>query len=208
MKYHIALFLLLISMCCSNSKKRDLPIYGRKEIKEILIDEKISYDTIDHKVKDFSFLNQDSLNVDNNTFKNSIYVADFFFTTCPTICPIMKNNMIKVYDYFENESNVKFLSHTINPDFDDVRRLKKYSNNLGVSSNKWHFVTGNIDSIYSIAKKSYMVTTIIDQDEPGGFLHSGTFLLVDKKRRIRGVYDGTDKAEMNKLINDIKILIN
>ena len=208
MKYNIAFFLILISMCCSNSNKRDLPIYGRKEIKEILIDEKISYDTIDHKVKDFSFLNQDSLNVDNNTFKNSIYVADFFFTTCPTICPIMKNNMIKVYHYFENESNVKFLSHTINPGFDDVGRLNMYSNNLGVSSNKWHFVTGNIDSIYSIAKKSYMVTTIIDQDEPGGFLHSGTFLLVDKKRRIRGVYDGTDKAEMNKLISDIKILLN
>ena len=120
----------------------------------------------------------------------------------------MKNNMIQVYDYFENDSNVKFLSHTINPDYDDVKRLNMYSDNLGVSSDKWHFVTGNIDSIYNIAKKSYMVTTIIDQDEPGGFLHSGTFLLVDKKRRIRGVYDGTDKAEMNKLISDIKILLN
>ena len=187
---------------------KKLPIYGRKEIKEIKINGETLFDTIEHTISNFSFINQEGNIVNNQTFKGSIYVADFFFTSCPTICPIMKTNLLDVYQYFEGNDEVKFLSHTINPIYDNVERLKSYSKKLDVNSNIWHFVTGNIENIYDLAKKSYMVSALEDSNEPGGFLHSGTFLLVDKKIRIIGIYDGTDKSEMKKLINDIKTLLS
>ena len=205
MRLFIVIF-LIISLSCS-TEKRNLPIYGRSEIKEINIDGKISLDTINHYIKKFSFYNQDSILVDNSTFNNSIYVADFFFTTCPTICPVMKNNMIKVYNRFINNKRVKYLSHTVNPDYDNVSTLKKYSDRLDVDSKVWHFVTGEIDDIYNTAKLSYMVSALKDENEPGGFLHSGTFLLVDQNRNIRGIYDGTDESEVNLLIKDIELLL-
>ena len=119
----------------------------------------------------------------------------------------MKSNLLKIYDHFENQNNVKFLSHTVNPEYDNVDILNKYSKNLCVNSKKWHFVTGDIEYIHETAKKSYMVTAMADSLEPGGFLHSGTFLLVDNKRRIRGIYDGTDKTEISKIKNDIETLL-
>lgn len=203
------LFITIIILCvfsCS-VEKRELPIYGRSEIIETNIDGIISFDTINHTIKAFKFYNQDSILIDNNTFNNSIYIADFFFTTCPTICPIMKNNLLKVYNQFENNENVKYLSHTINPDYDNIFTLKKFSDRLGVNSKIWHFVTGDIDEIYNTAKSSYMVSALQDENEPGGFLHSGTFLLVDQNRNIRGIYEGTDESEINRLIKDIEILL-
>ena len=186
------LFITIIILCvlsCS-VEKRELPIYGRSEIIETNNDGIISFDTINHTIKAFK-----------------IYIADFFFTTCPTICPIMKNNLLKVYNQFANNENVKYLSHTINPDYDNIFTLKKFSDRLGVNSKIWHFVTGDIDEIYNTAKSSYMVSALQDENEPGGFLHSGTFLLVDQNRNIRGIYEGTDKSEINRLIKDIEILL-
>ena len=200
-------FYILILLYSCNNYTKSLPIYGRPDIIENKTDNGISYDTIPHSVEDFQFLNQDSMIVSNLTFSNSIYIADFFFTTCPTICPVMKNNMIKVYEKYIDNSKVKYLSHTINPLYDNVEILSKYSDRLGVDSDTWHFVTGDLDEIYDIAKSSYMVTAIEDKNEPGGFLHSGVFLLVDNNRNIRGVYDGTDMSEVNRLINDIEVLL-
>ena len=200
----IILSFLLIS--CYKSHK-ELPIFGRKKIIEKKVNGLVTSDTIDHMVSDFKLINQDGDSISNKSFQNSIYIADFFFTTCPTICPIMKSNLLKIHDHFINNENIKFLSHTINPEYDNVERLNEYSKNLGVSSKKWHFVTGDINYIHEIAKKSYMVTAMEDSKEPGGFLHSGTFLLVDRERRIRGVYDGTDEAEISKIKNDIEILL-
>ena len=210
MKYNLLLIIVILVsiLSCSKKMNKKLPIYGRKEIKKIKINEETLFDTIEHTISNFSFINQEGNIVNNQTFKGSIYVADFFFTSCPTICPIMKNNLLDVYQYFEGNDEVKFLSHTINPIYDNVERLKSYSKKLDVNSNIWHFVTGDIENIYDLAKKSYMVSALEDSNEPGGFLHSGTFLLVDKKRRIRGIYDGTDKSEMKKLINDIKTLLS
>ena len=203
-------------MCCTNSEVRELPIYGRKEIKEILINEKISYDTIDHNVKDFSFLNQDSLNVDNNTFKNSIYVADFFFTTCPTICPVMTYNMRRVQQKMSNYPNFKILSHSVFPEFDTPNVLLEYANKMQVDLTNWNFVTGKREEIYSIANY-YFVNVLEDSTAQGGFLHSEYFILVDKEGRIRarnddngnniGVYDGTDDYQVGLLIDDIKVLM-
>ena len=204
MKFINIFFLIFIFSC---SKDRELPIYGRSEIVKNETNEGLIYDTIHHTIKEFEFINQDSLIVNNETFKNSIYVADFFFTTCPTICPVMKNNLIKVYNNYLDNDKVMYLSHTINPEYDNVKVLRNYSDRLNINSNIWHFVTGDINQIYMIAKNSYMVTAIEDENEPGGFLHSGAFLLVDSKKKIRGVYDGTIESEINRLISDIEILL-
>ena len=119
----------------------------------------------------------------------------------------MKNNLIKVYNRFSNNKKVKYLSHTVNPDYDNVSTLKKFSDRLDVDSKIWHFVTGDIEDIYNTAKLSYMVSALKDDNEPGGFLHSGTFLLVDQNRNIRGIYEGTDDSEIHRLIKDIEILL-
>ena len=163
----------------------------------------INGDTAYHQIGKFSFIDQDSSIVTNETFKDKIYVADFFFTSCRTICPIMKTQMHRVYDTIQNDSEVKILSHTIDPEYDSVGLLHDFADRLGVQSSIWHFVTGNKDSIYSIAQKSYFATALEDKSEPDGFIHSGAFLLIDKEQRIRGKYDGTKEEDVNRLIGDI-----
>lgn len=206
MKLHI-LLIFISSLISCNQEIKKLPIYGRNEITKKVLNGEIVIDTINHSIKNFSFYNQDSTKVTRDTFDNAIYVADFFFTTCPTICPIMQNNLLLVYNEFSENKNVKYLSHTINPEYDNTKILKKYAERLGVSSDRWHFVTGEIEHIYKIAKDSYMVSALEDKNEPGGFLHSGTFLLIDTNKNIRGIYDGTSEVEMYRLMSDIKILL-
>ncbi|MEL1244028.1 SCO family protein [Flavobacterium sp. DGU11] len=158
------------------------------------------------KIADFSFTDQDSAIINNATFEGKIYVADFIFLSCPTICPKMTVEMLKVYEKYRDNSEIGFLSHTIDPLHDTIPRLKAYAENLGVDNN-WHFVTGNKDSIYSLAVKSYFTTAYPDDKEPGGYVHSGALLLVDKNRYIRGVYDGTNPVETQRLISDIEKLL-
>jgi protein SCO1/2 len=141
--------------------------------------------------------------VTNETFKNKIYVADFFFTSCRTICPIMKTQMLRVHDSIKDMDDVLIISHTIDPEYDTVGLLHDFANRLGVTSEKWHFVTGAKDSIYSLAQTSYFATAMEDKSEPDGFIHSGAFLLIDKHRRIRGKYDGTVEEDVNRLLADI-----
>ena len=206
MKLHILLIFISSLLSCTKEIKK-LPVYGRNEITKKVLNGEIVIDTINHSIKNFSFYNQDSTKITRDTFNNAIYVADFFFTTCPTICPIMQNNLLLVYNEFSENKNVKYLSHTINPEYDNTKTLKKYAERLGVSSDRWHFVTGEIEDIYKIAKDSYMISALEDENEPGGFLHSGTFLLIDTNKNIRGIYDGTSEAEMSRLMSDIKILL-
>lgn len=166
----------------------------------------------DHKkvypvVSDFAFIDQDSNIVNNQTFAGKIYVTDFVFLSCPSICPKMTREMLNIYKHFQNDERVLFLSHTIDPERDTIPRLKSYAQNLGVLSSKWHFVTGNQDSIFHLAEKSYYSTAYPDSTAPGGFTHSGGLLLIDKDRHIRGVYNGTDADETSRLINDITILL-
>ncbi|PDH49203.1 MAG: SCO family protein [Rhodothermaeota bacterium MED-G16] len=206
MKLHILLIFISSFISCNQEIKK-LPVYGRNEITKKVLNGEIVIDTINHSIKNFSFYNQDSTKITRDTFDNAIYVADFFFTTCPTICPIMQNNLLLVYNEFSENKNVKYLSHTINPEYDNTKTLKKYAERLGVSSDRWHFVTGEIEDIYKIAKDSYMISALEDENEPGGFLHSGTFLLIDTNKNIRGIYDGTREVEMSRLMSDIKILL-
>ena len=150
-------------------------------------------------------MNQDSTLVTPTSLEGKIYVTDFFFTSCPTICPVMKTQLMRVYDKIENDTDVMIVSHTIDPEHDDVALLNSYAYNLGVSSSHWQFLTGDRDSIYALAQ-TYMVIANEDADAPGGFIHSGAFLLLDKQRRIRGVYDGTEKDQVDLLMKDIDLL--
>jgi len=208
MKSHFLVFILIgiMLVSCSQNESR-LPILGRKEIKSVTFDGKIKADTIYHTIRDFSFTDQDGVTISQDTFKDKIYVADFFFTTCPTICPIMKRQMLRVYEKYKDNPEVLILSHTIDPDYDSVAVLHEFADRLGVSSKTWHFVTGNKDSIYDIGQNSYMVTAREDPDEPGGYLHSGAFLLIDKDRRVRGIYDGTLEEKVDLLMKDIDKLL-
>ncbi|WP_420317926.1 SCO family protein [Ekhidna sp.] len=196
---YILITISLISACSQQSNNQKLPILGNK------IYEK--NDTIYHTVQDFQLVDQDSSMVTNETFSDKIYVADFFFTSCPTICPKMKAQMLRVYETYENNDQVAILSHTIDPTYDTVALLKDFADRLGVLSSKWKFVTGDQDYIYDLAEGSYMSIADEDPDAPGGYIHSGAFLLVDKDRRIRGVYDGTVPEQVDVLMNDIDRLI-
>lgn len=200
--------LLLMAACDGkNPSQEKLPVLGQHEYVQKTVGNQTVTDTVFHKVADFSFVDQDSAVVTNDTFKDKIYVTDFFFTSCPTICPVMKKEMLRVYDEFKDNDKVLFLSHTIDPAYDTVALLHDYAERLGVSSDKWHFVTGDKEAIYDMALKNYMVTAMEDNSSPGGFIHSGAFILVDEDRRIRGMYDGTVKEEVDVLINDIHRLL-
>jgi protein SCO1 len=191
-------FVSFLSISCIEKKDGAMPVYGERTFD--------GKDTVYHTIANFEFVNQDSAIVTNETFKGKIYVADFFFTSCRTICPIMKTLMLRVYEKFENDPEVLILSHTIDPEYDTVGLLHDYADRLGVKSSKWHFVTGAKDSIYDIAQKSYFATAMEDATEPDGFIHSGAFLLIDKEQRIRGKYDGTSEADVRRLIDDIERL--
>lgn len=189
-------FSFLLSACVGKNEK--LPIFGERTAN--------GTDTVFHTIAPFRFVDQDSAAITNESFGGKIYVADFFFTTCRTICPIMKTQLVRVYEATRNMPDVLILSHTIDPEYDTVALLRDFARRLGVESKKWHFVTGARDSIYKIAQTSYFATAMEDRTEPDGFIHSGAFLLIDKARRIRGKYDGTKEEDVNRLIRDIGTL--
>jgi protein SCO1/2 len=201
----ILILIIVVATSCGKTKKQSLPIFGMTEYIEV--DGKL--DTVYHTIPDYSFVDQDSVTITPKTFENKVYVADFFFGTCPTICPLMKAQLIRVYDRFENNSEFGILSHTIDPDHDTVAYLKDYSERIGIiDNNVWHFVTGNKEEIYELGTAAgYMVPIGEDTSAPGGYIHSGAFILVDKERRIRGFYDGTKTNEVDILMNDIDRLL-
>ena len=199
-----ASFILLAA--CNNSEKR-LPILGEREPVEKIIDGKTVTDTIYQTIPDFSFINQDSSILTQKDFEGKIYVADFFFTSCTSICPVMHRNMLKVYEEFKGNSSVKILSHTIDFKYDTPSRLKNYANKLGVTGDQWQFAKGSKDSVYALAEKKYLVAVSEDKTATDGFIHQGWFILVDKERRLRGAYDGTKSDQVDQLIQDMKTLL-
>lgn len=186
--------------------EKKLPIYQPNMVKFQLVDSTIQHIKRFHKIDDFSLVNQNNEIITNETYDGKIYIADFFFTTCPGICPIMKENMIELQDEFINDDDVLLLSHTVTPEIDSVSVLKKYSQEKGVLDIKWNMVTGDKKQIYNLARKSYLVAEDIESPRQYDMIHTENFVLVDSKRRIRGFYDGTDSNVMEDLINDIKIL--
>lgn len=196
----IAIALVVLFSTCKpqTEKKIFLPIIGEKKLSNT--------DTIYHTVGDFSFTNQFGEIVTNKTVENKIFVADFFFATCQSICPQMSGNLRDVQKAFENDDSLLILCHTVNPMHDTVEVLNAYGQKYEAKKNKWHFLTGDKKQIYDLAKTSYLVNAFEDDGTPEGFLHSELLLLIDKKGRIRGMYDGTDKVQVTKLIKDIKLL--
>ncbi|HNP19495.1 MAG TPA: SCO family protein [Fulvivirga sp.] len=194
------LVVITIATACNAPKEEKLRIFGRTEVAE-------NGDVIYHKIADFKFVDQDSNFVTPDTFKDKIYVADFFFTSCPTICPLMKVQLLRVYDKYKDNPNVLLLSHSIDPTHDTVAVLHDFAERLGVESSKWHFVTGDKDEIYKIGQTSYMVSASEDSSEPGGYIHSGAFILVDKDKRVRGLYDGTLPDQVDRLMKDMDKLL-
>lgn len=164
-------------------------------------------DTIQHTIPPFRFTDQDGQTVTEKTVAGKIYVADFFFTTCPSICPIMTGNLKKVQDEFIGTENILILSHSIDPEYDSPEVLKKYAAEKGADTRFWKFLTGDKDTIYDLCENSYMAFAKTDKAAPGGYIHSGFFVLVDKDRHIRGAYDGTEEGKTEELIKDIKILL-
>ena len=168
-----------------------------------------TYGNPGHTVKPFSFINQDGKVITDKDFTNKIYVVEYFFTTCEGICPKMNENMAKVYQAFRGQNDVAILSHTVDPETDTVEQLKRYSMKFDADPNQWVFVTGNKDSLYKMAIKSYIVPVTEDTtntDVLPDFIHTEKFILVDKEKHIRGIYDGTNEGDVKKLIVDISTL--
>jgi protein SCO1/2 len=188
----------LLAFSCSQEKK--LPFLGPKQVNA-------QGDTVYHQIPSFRFLNQDSVFVNEKDVEGKVYVADFFFTTCPTICPKMKTQMLRIYERYKDRDEVRIISHSIDPDFDTPNVLKDYASRLQVKAPKWNLLTGDKAAIYQLGQKSYMVSAQEDPNEAGGFVHSGAFILVDKNRHVRGIYDGTVEAEVNHLLEDMEILL-
>ena len=184
-----------------------LPIYQPASVNSELVDTTIVHKINYHKISDFSLTNQNGETVTQSKYDNKIYVADFFFTTCQSICPIMTKNMKEIQDKLIKDSEVLLLSHTVFPEIDSVEVLKKYAVENQVIDSKWDLVTGDKKEIYDLARKSYLAA----KDNTFGeyeMIHTENFVLIDKKKQIRGFYDGTNKEEIDRLYKDIKILKN
>ena len=197
----------IVLQSCSNQSDFKLPILGNREPVERMVDGKTVVDTIYQTIQPFSYFNQDSILVTEKDFDGKIYIADFFFTSCNTICPIMHRTMLDVYKKFKDNPKVKFLSHSIDIKYDLPSRLKIYATKLGVEGNQWEFVHGSRDSIFNIAAKNYLVSAFEDSTDPQGLVHQGWFILVDTKKQLRGAYDGTKADQVKQLIEDMDKLL-
>lgn len=195
--FGITALTLILSQSCQYAPEK-LPILGEKDI--------VNGDTVYHTVPDFSFINQDSQVVTNATFAGQAYVVDFFFTSCPTICPKVKRQMLRLYERYREDDRLALLSHSIDVRRDTVGRLKTYAENMDIKSSKWHLVSGDKDAIYEIAD-DYFSVAVEDPTAPGGFDHSGRLILVDAKRRVRAFCDGTDPESVDQFMKDIDLLL-
>lgn len=203
------IFVLILTLglfSCSEDGKKQLPIYNPVDFKLKLVDISMRNVSQNHTVADFSLTNQNGINITNKDYENKIYVVDFFFTSCPSICPIMTNNMVKIQDEFISNDDIMLLSMSVTPDIDNVQVLKKYAIEKEVNDSKWNITTGSKKHIYELARKSYFA--VVEQGDGGlqDFIHTPNFILIDTKKQIRGIYDGTDDDEISRLIKDIKIL--
>ncbi|GAB7255564.1 SCO family protein [uncultured Polaribacter sp.] len=185
---------------------KKLKVYSPADVNPRLVDFSMKHITKDHTIADFELTNQNGEIITNNSYKDKIYVADFFFTRCQTICIAMAYNMSELQDFYKNDKDIMFLSHSVTPIIDSVSVLKEYAERKGVIDGKWNVTTGSKKHIYELARKSYFAVLDEGNGDENDFIHTEQFVLVDKDRRIRGYYDGTEKEDMEKLKNDIVLL--
>ncbi|AXB55865.1 SCO family protein [Flavobacterium fluviale] len=186
--------------------KKTLPIYNPSDVNPELVDSTIQYKSKYHTIADFSFVNQNGDTITQKNYEGKIYVADFFFTTCGSICPKMSTNLVDVQKAVLNNPKVMLLSHTVFPEVDSVSVLKAYAVKYGVVDSKWNLVTGDKKEIYKMARKSYLAVKLGRPDQLYDMVHTENFVLVDQKRRVRGFYDGTNKEDIKRLLEDIDFL--
>ena len=186
--------------------KQPLPIWSPAKVNEEMVDESIRHVEKYHTIADFSLTNQNGETVTQDTYKDKIYIADFFFTTCQTICPIMTDHMYQIQKKIVNDDDVMLLSHSVTPKIDNVTQLRKYANENGVIDRKWNLVTGDKKQIYELARKSYLAVKTNGNGDQYDMIHTENFLLIDKKRRVRGFYDGTKPEDIERLLEDIETL--
>jgi len=185
---------------------RVLPVYQPAMVNDEMVDSTIQYQKKYHTIANFSLTNQNGKTITQDAYKDKIYVADFFFTTCQTICPIMTDHMYKIQKEILNDDDVMLLSHSVTPKIDSVAQLKRYALKKGVNDAKWNLVTGDKKQIYELARKSYMAVKTEGNGDAYDMVHTENFMLIDKKRQIRGYYDGTKPEDITRLIEDIKVL--
>lgn len=189
------------------TKPKPLKTYNPADVNPKLVHESVQDVQKLHRVGSFSLTDQNGKNITEKDFKDKIYITDFFFVTCPTICPKMATQMQRVYLEFKDNDNILFLSHTVMPEKDSVPILKEYANKLEVNGNKWKFVTGDKKQIYNLARKTYFAAISEGDGGPDDFVHTENFVLVDKEKRLRGFYDGTSEKDADRLIKDIYTLL-
>ena len=203
----LVLSIVIISIFYQILKPRVvLPIFQPAQVNEELVDSTIQHVKKYHTIADFSLINQNGKTVTQDTYNNKIYIADFFFTTCQTICPIMTDHMVILQNKLKLDPDIMLLSHTVTPEIDSVAQLKKYALNKGVLDSKWNLVTGDKKEIYQLARKSYLAVKSNGDGGEYDMIHTENFILVDQKKRIRGYYDGTLEEDIESLLNDIDIL--
>ncbi len=188
------------------SPTKKLPIYNPADVNPKLVDASVKHIRSNHKIADFQLINQNGDTITEHNYKDKIYVADFFFTRCQTICPIMSTNMGDLQEFYKNDTTVMLLSHSVTPVIDSISVLRAYADKRKILDSKWNLVTGDKKHIYELARKSYFA--VLDEGDGGAqdFIHTEQFILVDQKKQIRGFYDGTSKDEIQRIIKDITIL--
>ena len=199
-----SIILLLFYKALLPQKK--LPVFQPAMVNYELVDSTMQHIKKYHRIADFELINQNGKTVTHENFNGKIYIADFFFTTCPTICISMTDNLLKVQKEIQNNPNILLISHSVTPKIDSVTQLKKYAIEKGVNDKKWHLVTGDKKEIYKLARKSYLAVKDEGDGGPFDMIHTENFILVDPDKRIRGFYDGTDSKEIKRLLLEIKIL--
>ena len=197
---------IIVLMYNALQPEKRLPIYQPSMVNPELVDSTLVYVKKYHAIGDFELVNQNGDTITHKTYSNKIYIADFFFTTCPTICPVMTANMADIQEVIKTDPEVMLLSHSVTPDIDSVPQLKKYALEKGVIGSKWNLVTGSKKEIYELARKSYLAVLTDGDGGPYDMIHTENFILVDKERRIRGFYDGTSKDEIDQLLSDLEVL--
>lgn len=212
------IFIVLFTSCEKKIKKENikvteisrvefLPYYNEESFTPIWLTPNTEEEKRFHKIPDFNLMNQLGDTISQKTFEGKIYVTDFFFTTCPGICPKMTGNMEKIQEEFVNDSDILLLSHSVMPTTDSIPILKEYAKNNNVIDNKWHLVTGDKKDIYDLGRNHYFVENDLGEvKDINDFLHTENFLLIDKKKHIRGIYNGLNRASIAQLIIDIKTL--
>ncbi len=197
---------IIVLMYQALQPEKRLPIYQPSMVNPELVDSTLVYVKKYHTIADFELVNQNGDTITQETYTDKIYIADFFFTTCPTICPVMTANMADIQEVVRDDDEVLLLSHSVTPEIDSVQQLKKYALEKGVIDSKWNLVTGSKKQIYELARKSYLAVLTDGDGGPYDMIHTENFILVDKERRIRGFYDGTNPDEIAQLLEDLKVL--